>query len=101
MAGDGRFLVFGIERGEAGHPEVVLGPQGRVILDQPADAFVLGGRQQPEHILGHQGIAPVMVSADVITCAHAVRHSFSLMRLRRSQVRIVLSGTAKRVASSS
>ena len=49
----------------------------------------------------NQGIAPFIVSADVIARAHAVRQSFSLMRLRRSQVRIVLSGTAKRVASSS
>ena len=33
--------------------------------------------------------------------AHAERHSRSLIRLRRSQVRIVLSGTLWRVASSS
>ena len=94
MAGNRGVLVFGIERRKAGDPEITLFAQALVVLDQLPDAFMFARRQQAQHMLGHEGIAPVSFFADVVACAHAVKQSFSLIRLRRSQVRIVFKGTA-------
>ena len=47
-------------------------------------------------------IAPILVAAsNGVRVAHAERHSLSFNRLRRSQVRIVLSGTLCRSDNSS
>ena len=48
---------------------------------------------------GHDVVASVFRSV-LVHRAHRSRHSLSFIRLRRSQVRIVFSGTSKRAASS-
>jgi len=61
---------------------------------------VLGRRQHAKRELGDERAALVH-SADVVVRAHADRQFLSFNRLRRSQVRIVLSGTLWRSASCS
>ena len=56
--------------------------------------------EKAERVLGDQDLVVFPTAARTLK-AHAERHSLSFNRLRRSQVRIVFSGTLWRVASSS
>jgi hypothetical protein len=53
----------------------------------------LSGRQDAKRIFAGQSIVVVALLATMLLIGHS-RHSLSFIRLRRSQVRMVLSGTA-------
>ena len=91
---------FVIQCGKAGCPEIAFRLQGRVGRYQSFHPSMLGWSQQAQDVFSYQRAALVTASA-LLLFTHAVRHSLSLIRLRRSQVRIVLSGTEKRCANSS
>ena len=84
--------------------------KGNELLDQvtgyiksnplKAVGIAFGAGQHAERILGRDE-AILVRSGNVALVAHAERHSLSFIRLRRSQVRIVFSGTLWRSASSS
>ncbi len=78
-------------------PEAQIGAQRRLGLEPRAQrASRSASRQHAERIFGDEE-AVLVASANVALVAHAERHSLSFNRLRRSQVRIVFSGTLWRV----
>ncbi|MNL58335.1 hypothetical protein D3C87_1819630 [compost metagenome] len=100
MGGRRHLGKLAIECGEPRQPEIVLSLQCRIGLDHPGHTRMLCRAQQTQDIFGNQRTAPAIVHL-ALGLVHAVRHSLSLIRLRRNQVRIVLIGTAKRCANSS
>ena len=96
----GGLREFGIEAREPAAPEAQVGAERRLVPEPGAQRLALGLRQEPEHIFGHED-AVLAGSGNVAVVAHAERHSLSLIRLRLSQVRMVLSGTLWRSANSS
>src|SRR5690606_41745081 len=96
------FGKTGIQSGQPALPEPEFGTQPRIGGDTAGHALVLGGIQQAERKLAdEETVLAARAVAAIVWRAHAVRHSLSRNRLRRSQVRIVFSGTLWRTASSS
>ena len=91
---------FAVEARQPRAPEGQIGLERSVRVQAPAKLFMLGRGQQAERVLGDEELVLVH-SADVTVVAHPERHSLSFNRLRRSQVRMVLSGTSWRAANSS
>ena len=88
-----RLGKLGVECRQPAAPEAEVGPQRRIGPQPRGDRRMLGRGEQPQRIFG--GEEPVLASTrNVRVVAHADRHSLSFIRLRRSQVRIVLSGTS-------
>ena len=64
------------------------------------DLLALLGGEHAKNVFGSEQIVAAVVRSAMFRQAHRSRHSLSFIRLRRSQVRIVFSGTPWRAASS-
>ena len=92
----------GSSAGEGGLPARDLGREGGVGGDAGGAGRFLGRVEQPQHVFGGQrGVRVVGQVVEEARVAHDSRHFRSAISARRSQVRMVLSGTSKCRASSS
>ena len=69
-------------------------------VDAPGRDLPLVRRQHAENVFGGEQVVASTFRSVVLCQRHLSRHSLSFNRLRRSQVRIVFSGTPWRSASS-
>ena len=81
--------------GQANLPGIDFAGECGIGIDARGSLTPLGIRQDAENIFGGEHVlASVLFHVPVVGWRHRSRHSLSFSRLRRSQVRIVLSGTA-------
>ena len=93
-------LIGGRDRHEMDFPFVDELRKGGIVVDAARGRDPLVRRQHAQNILGRDEVVAAEFRFVVVHGSHLSRHSLSFIRLRRSHVRIVFSGTLKRAASS-